>query len=266
MEKIFGFLGCGNMGSALLRAAAKAVGGAQIRMYDPDQAKVKALEEECGAAGVSLEELVKSADFLFLGVKPQIMPSALEPLKSLLKERGDSLVLVSMAAGLTIDTIRKLAGADYPVIRIMPNLAASVGEGMILYDTKDVKPEDVEAFLKSLAYAGKLCPLEEKLIDAGSAISGCGPAYVDIFMEAMADAGVSLGLTRDKAYLLASQTVLGAAKLMQESGKHPGELKDAVTSPGGTTIAGVLALEKGGFRHAASEAVIAAYKRTLELK
>jgi len=172
-----------------------------------------------------------------------------------------------MAAGLTIARIRELAGGNYPVIRIMPNTPASIGEGMILYAcSDDVTKTEEKVFLEAMSGAGRLSSLPESQMDAGSAVSGCGPAFVDLFLEALADGGVACGLPRAQAMEYAAQMVLGSAKLVLESGKHPGELKDAVCSPGGTTIQGVRTLEEAGFRGAVMDAVIAAYERTLELK
>ncbi|MBR5672722.1 MAG: pyrroline-5-carboxylate reductase, partial [Spirochaetales bacterium] len=198
---------------------------------------------------------------IFLGVKPQVMADMLGEIKKTLAGRKDHFVLVSMAAGISIERLIKMAG-DWPIIRIMPNIPASVGEGMILYCSHKAGESDIEAFLCAMGHAGKLAAVDEKLIDAGSAVSGCGPAYAFMFIEALADGGVDCGLPRAQAQLLAAQTLLGAAKMVIETGRHPGELKDAVCSPGGTTIEGVLALEQGGFRGTVSEAVIAAYDKT----
>ena len=171
-----------------------------------------------------------------------------------------------MAAGVAMEKIRTLAGCDCPVIRLMPNVAASVGEAMILYDhTEDATEEAVADFQTMFCKAGVLLPLAESKIDAGSAISGCGPAFVCLFIEAMADGGVACGLPRATAVELAVQTVIGTGRLLAETGTHPGAMKDAVTSPAGTTIAGVRTLEEKGFRAAAMDAVIAAYERTLGL-
>ncbi|MCD8146036.1 MAG: pyrroline-5-carboxylate reductase, partial [Clostridiales bacterium] len=166
---------------------------------------------------------------------------------------------------LTIARIREMAGGDYPVIRIMPNTPASIGEGMILYAAEGVTEEERDRFLYNMAAAGRFDALPESLIDAGSAVSGCGPAFVYPFIEALADGAVACGLPRDKAQEYAAQTLVGAAKLVLESGQHPGALKDAVCSPGGSTIAGVRALEQRGFRSAATEAVVAAYEKTKAL-
>ena len=146
----------------------------------------------------------------------------------------------------------------------MPNTPASIGEGMILYTCGEgVTSQEQEAFLSAMSGAGRLTALPENLIDAGSAVSGCGPAFVDLFIEALADGGVACGLPRPAAMELAAQMVAGSARLVLESGRHPGELKDAVCSPGGTTIQGVRALEQRGFRGSVMEAVIAAYEKTV---
>jgi len=171
-----------------------------------------------------------------------------------------------MAAGLSMAEIRRLAGGDYPVIRIMPNMPVAVGEGMILYDrTENVTDEMLQTFLQDMQAAGLFDALPESLIDAGSAVSGCGPAFAFLMMEALADGGVRCGLPRQKAQMYAAQMLKGSAAQLLESGLHPGQLKDAVCSPGGTTIAGVEAMERGGFRAAAMDAVTAAYERTKEL-
>ena len=164
-----------------------------------------------------------------------------------------------------LDIIQELAGEDFPVIRIMPNTPASVGEGMIQYCSSNVTAEEEEAFLRIMAPAGRLDAVPESLIDAASCVSGCGPAWVYQFIEALADGGVACGLPRTKAQEYAAQMVLGSAKLVLESGKHPGELKDAVCSPGGSTIQGVRVLEEHGLRGAVMDAVIASYNKTKEM-
>ena len=145
-------------------------------------------------------------------------------------------------------------------------MTSAVGEGVIFYTCGGVTPEEEAVFLERMAGAGRLLPLDDHLMDAGSAVAGCGPAFVDLFMEAMADGGVACGLTRPMALECAAQTLIGTARLMLETGRHPGALKDAVCSPGGATIQGVRALEAGGFRSAVMEAVIAAYEKSAEMK
>ena len=263
----FGFIGTGNMGGALARALAKNVEGDSILLANRSAEKAAALATELGCKAVSSEAIAKKADYIFLGVKPQMMADLLAQLSPILKEREDRFILVTMAAGLTIQRIRELAVGDYPVIRIMPNTPASIGEGMILYTAgSDVLDIELQIFLAAMAGAGRLSPLPEHLMDAGSAVSGCGPAFVDLFIEALADGGVACVLPRASALEFAAQMVAGSAKLVLESGKHPGVLKDAVCSPGGTTIQGVRALEAGNFRGTVMEAVIKAYEKNFDLK
>ena len=264
MEMTFGFIGTGNMGGALARAAAKA--GVSITLADQNKEKAAALAYELGCVSTDVQTLAENCDLIFLGVKPQVMGSMLSEIAPALADRQDGFVLVSMAAGVAIEDIRAMAGNAYPVIRIMPNIPVSAGAGVILYDTTDnVSAEALESFREGMRFAGLLDPLPEKLIDAGSAVSGCGPAFVSMFIEALADGGVACGLPRDKALAYAAQTVAGTAQMLLDSGMHPGQLKDAVCSPGGSTIAGVRALEQGGFRACAMDAVDAAFDRTKEL-
>lgn len=266
MIKTYGFIGTGNMGGALATAAAKALTPANVWFANRTHAKAEALAEKLGAMAAFKETIAERCEFIFLGVKPQMMPGLLADISLILSQREDHFVLVSMAGGLTMEQIRKMAGGDYPVIRIMPNTPVSVGSGVILYDyTENVSAEDIEDFKASMAKAGIVDHLPEKLIDAGSALSGSGPAYADMFIEALADGGVACGLPRDKAMIYAAQMLKGAAELFLESGKHPGALKDAVCSPGGSTICGVRALEQRAFRAACMEAVEAGYKKSKEL-
>jgi pyrroline-5-carboxylate reductase len=264
MKYTLGFIGCGNMGGALVRAAAKTVKGDRIAVSDRDVTKTALYKRECGAIPTDSGDIAKNAAFVVLGLKPQYMESGIAEFAQELSSRTD-VTVVTMAAGLSMAAIRGYIGADLPIIRIMPNTAATVGEGMILYTADGVSEETVAEFLHAFSGAGRFDRIPESLIDAGSAISGCGPAFVYLFAEALADGAVECGIPRDKAAMYAAQTLLGSAKMLLEYG-HPGDLKDAVCSPGGTTIAGVHALERNGFRNAAMDAVTAAYKRTLELK
>lgn len=261
-----GFIGTGNMGGALARAARRSVPGSCISLANRTPAKAEELAEELGCGTSSTVAAAEWSDFIFLGVKPQMMAELLAELRPALAARPDRFVLVTMAAGLSIGQIQALAGGSYPVIRIMPNTPASIGEGMILYTCGEgVTDEEERLFLGAMAGAGRFSALPEHLIDAGSAVSGCGPAFADLFLEALADGGVACGLPRAQAMELAAQMLAGSARLVLESGQHPGVLKDAVCSPGGSTIQGVRALEQAGFRGAVMAAVIAAYEKTLEL-
>ena len=261
----FGFIGTGNMGSALARATAKSIAPGNIYLADASAEKAAALAAELSCNTASITEVAKNCRFIFLGVKPQVMASMLADIAPVLKDRAQNFLLVSMAAGVCIADIQKMAGGNYPVIRIMPNIPVSVGGGVILYDnTETVTTEDVDTFRYALSAAGLVDHLPEKLIDAGSALSGCGPAFVSLFIEALADGAVACGLGRQQAYAYACQTLIGTAQMVL-GGMHPGALKDAVCSPGGSTIAGVAALEQGGLSAATIDAVCAAYARTREL-
>ena len=264
-NEIFGFIGCGNMGGALATAAAGTLGGGRVLLANRTPEKASALAERLKARAVSNDEAAARSDFLFLGVKPQMMADMLAGVKDVLADRESPVVLVSMAAGLSIDAIREMAGGSYPVIRIMPNTPSAVGQGVVLCCADGVDPAAVEAFKAVMAGAGMLDFIEEKLIDAGSAVSGCGPAFAAMLIEALADGGVACGLPRAKAQAYAAQMLMGTAALALETGLHPGALKDQVCSPAGSTIQGVRALEAGGFRSAAFEAVVAAYEKTLEM-
>ena len=262
---LFGFIGVGNMGGAMAKAAAKAVGGNAIFVSAKHPERAEAFAAAIGATAVTNQQIAEKCDYIVLGVKPQFMEEVLSPLQEILAARQNA-VLISMAAGLTMATIASMAGGDMPMIRIMPNTPSLVGAGVIQYDCNAlVTEEQKHMFLKAFAPAGRLDPLPERLIDAGSALSGCGPAFCALFMEALSDGGVACGLPRQQALEYAAQTMLGTAKLMLETGNHPGIMKDQVTSPGGSTIQGVRALEKGGLRSAVMEAVIAAYEKNKDL-
>ena len=264
--KIFGFIGTGNMGGALAKAAAKVVSTDEILLSDSYAPVAEKLAKELGCKAVAVNTVAVSADLIWLGVKPQVMGGMLASIAPYLAARTSRFVLVSMAAGLSIADIQRMAGADYPVIRIMPNIPVKSGSGVVLYDYSDNVPDDfLDEFRQSMTYAGLVDHLPEKLIDAGSALSGCGPAFVSLFVEALADGAVACGLPRNQAIIYAEQTLYGTAKYLLESGVHPAQLKDAVCSPGGSTIVGVQALEAGAFRASAAEAVVAAFERTQEL-
>ena len=259
-----GFIGTGNMGGALAIAAAKTK--SEILLCNRTMAKAEALAQTLGCATATAQDIAATCDYIFLGVKPQIMGELLASLAPTLKARKTPLVLVSMAAGLTMDTLRSFAGGYYPIIRIMPNTPVAVGSGVLLSDaTENVTPDALHHFCEAMAQAGFVDRLPEKLMDAGSAVSGCGPAFVSMFIEAMADGAVASGLPRDKALKYAAATLAGAAEMALVTQQPPQTLKDAVCSPGGSTIAGVRALEERGFRGTVMDAIIAAYKRNVEL-
>lgn len=261
-----GFIGCGNMGGALARAVAKTTVNAALLLCDAAKEKAEALAKEIGAETADAAALISRADVVVVGVKPQVLGAALAPLKDEIGKKAKRTLYVTMAAGVSIADFRAYAGTDVPVIRIMPNTPAAIGKGTVLYTSADVTEEEKQLFLALFANAGILDPIAEDKIDAAAALSGCGPAFVYMFAEALADGAVACGLARDKALLYAASTVEGAAAYLRASGKHPGELKDAVCSPGGTTIEGVRTLEENAFRGTVMDAVIAAYEKTKNLK
>lgn len=253
----YGFIGCGNMGSAIVRVLSKST--RDILITDRS-GRAKALAEDLGISYSNNETIACTCDSIFLGVKPHMMQGMLLPLQPTLK--GRKPLLITMAAGLTISQIEGFAGCSLPVIRIMPNTPTAVGKGMIQYCCNDLVTEDMlNTFLRDMAPCGHLDPLDESLIDAASAVSGCGPAYAYLFIEALADGAVACGVPRAKAMEYAAVMLSGSAEMVLQTHQHPGELKDAVCSPGGSTIAGVRALEDKGFRGAVMDCVIAAYEK-----
>ncbi len=266
MEK-YGFIGCGNMGGALCEAVGQRIDAKNIYISNRTHEKAVAMAERLGAFATDNRTIAKECDVIFLGVKPQMMEGMLADISDELSKRETKPVLVTMAAALTIEKIRTMAGGSYPVIRIMPNTPAAVGAGVIIFSVDEmVSPEAANEVKEVLSEAGLLVELPESQIDAASAVAGCGPAFVDMFIESLADGGVACGLPRAVATKLAAKMVEGSGKLALESGKTPGALREAVCSPGGTTIEGVRTLEEYSFRAAAMDAVIAAYEKTLKMK
>lgn len=264
MKYTLGFIGCGNMGGALAQAAAKTIDGKKIALCDFDKAKVEKYQAAFGASAATAQEIAKESEFVVLAVKPQMMQDAISEFSQTLSARSD-VTVVTMAAGLSISAIRSFIGADLPVIRIMPNTPAMVGMGMILYATDGVSDKTEEAFLNAFQKAGVFDKIPEADIDAASALSGCGPAFVYAFIQALADGGAACGVDKEKAILYAAQTAKGAAEMLLTYGDSQTLIKN-VCSPGGTTIEGVKSLEKENLNEVTQNAVKASYKRTLELK
>ena len=265
MFQSIGFIGTGHMGSALARAAAKGAAGAPLYLSNRSPEKAKKLAIELDAKLSDNRTVAQQCQIIFLGVKPQMMAGVLADLAPVLAARTDRFVLASMAAGLDGQAIQGLAGGKYPVICLMPNTPVAVGAGVVQYYGVDTTQEELDAFHALMAPAGLVDPIEPHLLPAASGVSGCGPAFCALFIEALADGGVACGLPRAKALAYAAQMVEGTAKLMMEKGLHPGQLKDGVCSPGGTTIQGVRVLEERGFRAAAMDAVIATFEKNKEL-
>ena len=255
MKKIV-FIGFGNMASAIAQGAIDSnfIDKENVYISGRDQGKLKLKAHKFGVNPSDNAYIAKSCDIVFLGVKPYGIISLLEQIKS---EISEYQIIVSMAAGVTVKAMEEaLDGSHIKIIRMLPNTPALVGEGMTALSLGTyATAEDVtyiEAFCQSF---GKVDVIEEKLIDAVSAVSGSSPAFVYQFIEALADGAVLKGLYRERAYKYASQAVLGAAKMVLQSGEHPGQLKDKVCSPGGSTIEGIKVLEQQGMRSAVINAV-----------
>lgn len=259
----YGFIGGGNMGGAMAKAAIEVVGGENVLLCDRDEETTAVLAQKIGATPSTYEQIAAESRLIFVAVKPNLVAMVLEKLRSLLASRTDEVCVVSIAAGVTIATMTGILGGNIPLIRMMQNTPVAVGEGMLVYACSDAaSAADADALEVAMSRAGKIVPLSEKLIDAATAVMGCGPAFAYMFAEALADGGVACGLTRAQAQTYAAQMLLGAAKMILETGENPGALKDAVCSPGGSTIQGVRVLEEQGLRGAVIDAVIASYQKT----
>lgn len=261
-----GFIGAGNMGGALAKAVRAALPDCEIYISDMSAEKAAALAAVLKGKAVSNERIASECDFVFFGVKPSALAVMISGIKDTFEHRENDFTIVSMAAGVTMKSLSTALGFPCSIIRIMPNTPVAVGEGMVLWCSNEYTGEEArQQFCEILSAAGILDELDEYLIDAGCAVSGCGPAFAYMFINALADGAVECGLPRSKAQVYAEQTLIGSAKLALLSAEHPEALKDAVCSPGGSTIAGVHALESGAFRAAVMNAVEAAFRRTQEL-
>ena len=259
-----GFIGAGNMGGALALAAAKTAGGEQIAVSCSTADSTAAAAERLGCAAETPARILRGSRFVFLGMKPQMLDYVMAPLAA--DVAGSDAIFVSMLAGVRIERLQKLLGAEKKIIRIMPNTPCAVGEGMILLCRgAGVTDGEVAEFRALMAHSGLLDEIPETQIDAASAVAGCGPAFAYLFVEALADGGVACGLPRTEAVQYAAQTLLGAAQMVLETGKHPDQLKNEVCSPGGSTIQGVRTLEQRGVRAAFMDAVIAACEKNAAL-
>lgn len=261
-----GFLGAGKMATALARGWMAAGLTRPNRMMASDQLP-EARQAFSAASGIRAEAdnraVVTGSDLIVLAVKPQSMTALLAEIRPLITNRH---LAVSIAAGISLQQLAAGLGADRRLIRVMPNTPCLVGASASAYSPgANATPEDVAVVERLLRAVGLAFRLPESLLDAVTGLSGSGPAFVYVMIEALSDGGVRMGLPRDVATALAAQTVMGSAKMVLETGSHPAVLKDMVASPGGTTIAGLHALERGSVRAALMEAVEAATKRSIEL-
>lgn len=264
MKKI-GFIGAGNMAFAMLKAATKALKDVGFTYTDINKERLAYVESETGVQYCEDNiACVNDSDVVILAIKPQYYSTVFSEIASA-KKSGK--IFISIAPGITMDYVKDNLG-DVRVVRAMPNTPAMVGEGMtgVCYDENTISVEEINLIHAFFNSFGKMILLKENQLDMIVPVSGSSPAYVYMMIEAMADAGVLFGLPRDAAYLLASQTLLGSAKMVLETGMHPGVLKDQVTSPGGTTIEAVKTLESEGFRAAIINAMKDCYDKTLKFK
>ncbi len=261
-----GFIGTGNMGSSIIKGilSSKFEKSENINIFDLDKEKVNNLVKEYGVNTTNSEkELAENCNIIILSVKPHIIPIVLKNLSGNVKK--DTIIL-TIAAGISISVIENALGEDKKVVRTMPNTPAQVLSGMTAVTfNKNIENSEKEIIFKLLNSFGKSVEIEEKLMHAYTGISGSLPAYVYMFMEALADGGVLCGMPRNKAYEIVAQTVAGSAKMLLETGKHPGQLKDEVCSPAGTTIEAVRVLENGNFRGNVIEAVVACTEKSKEM-
>ena len=259
----FAFIGGGNMAEALLKGllSGLAVAPGRIVATDVLQGRRDYLKATYGIIiSADNTQAVRDSDVVILAVKPQVMPEVLRTIASVVSR--DKLV-ISIAAGITIQTLQSALGSDSRVVRVMPNTPALVLSGAAgISPGAAATAQDVALVEQIFGAVGRAVVVSDDLMDAVTGLSGSGPAFVFAFIEALSDGGVLMGLSRQVATVLAAQTVLGAAKMVLETGKHPGELKDMVTSPAGTTIAGMHALESGGLRGVMMEVVRRATERS----
>lgn len=262
-----GFIGCGVMANAMMGGIIKAglYKPEDIIGADPFEGSRKKTQEVNGINVTDSNiEVLEQSDFVFFTIKPQYYAGMIEEIRD--HVRNDH-VFISIGAGRTLNYLDEQFGRPVKVVRVMPNTPAQVGEGMSAACPNEyVTEEEAGKVLEILSSFGRAEFMPENLFDIVTGVSGSGPAYAFMFIEALADAAVNGGMQRKQAYTFASQTVLGAARMVMETGKHPGELKDMVSSPAGTTIAGVRTLEDYGFRKAVIEGVTAAYEKSIAMR
>ena len=255
-------IGTGAMGGAIMRSVCKKYEVKDIKVTDKNTEMGKAFADETGATFVETNKEVLDADYIFLAVKPQFLGDVFAEIAGSISPKS---VIISMAAGVKLEKLKNWA-PKARFIRMMPNVCAMIGEAMTaVVADETISAEEFKTAQEILSAAGKVEVVPEKLMDCVTAVSGSGPAFVFMFIEALADAAVRCGMPRAQAYTYAAQTVYGSAGMVLETGKNPAVLKDMVCSPAGTTIEGVAALEENGFRNAVIKAVTAACDRSIAL-
>ncbi|MCM1992809.1 pyrroline-5-carboxylate reductase [Oceanirhabdus seepicola] len=266
MSKVLGFIGCGNMCQAMMGGIvnAKLFSPENIIVADLSEEKLKEASEKYGVKTTTdNNEIAKNADILILSIKPNLYSIVIEGIKDIVKEDA---IVVTIAAGKDMIGTEKMFSKKVKVVRVMPNTPALVGEGMSgICANESVTKEELHQVINIFESFGKAEIVSEKMMDVVTAVSGSAPAYIYMFIEAMADAAVLDGMPREKAYKFAAQTVLGSAKMVIDTGMHPGALKDMVCSPGGTTIEAVAVLEKEGLRNTVISAMRECRKKANQL-
>lgn len=259
-------IGAGNMGGAIANGIvdSNTLAASDVTVANPFEQQLTAFAEKGMNTTLSNTEAVAAADVVILAVKPNVYPCVLKEISQM--SQLENKVFVTIAPGISIESVKEQLGFDAKVIRVMPNTPAMVGEGMtVMCYTSPVSDEDFSAVRKLFDAIGETEVLDEKLLNAVVSVSGSSPAYVYMMIEAMADAAVYDGIPRNIAYKLAAQSVLGSAKMVLETGNHPGALKDAVCSPGGTTIRAVQVLEEEGFRSSIIKAMLECNKKAMNM-
>lgn len=262
----FGFIGMGNMGFAMLSGAKEVYGREDLTFSCRRMERKEEVKEKTGVSFCKdNRKLVKNAEYIVLAIKPQVYPEVLEEIKDSVH---DQQIIISIAPGITTESVKESLGGKVRVVRAMPNTPALVKEGMsgVCFSEDRYTEEEKKTVTGFFDSFGVCQVVPEKLMNAVVCASGSSPAYVYLFIEALADSAVKYGIPRAQAYTFAAQTVLGSAKMVLETGLHPGVLKDQVCSPGGTTIAAVAALEEEGFRSAVIKAGDACYEKTVSIK
>ena len=264
MKYEFGFIGCGNMGGVLAEKVASAAQPFSVAVCDYFQEKAEAIREKYPVVVTTAEEIAEQSKIVVLGVKPQAMEQTLTQIKGCL-EKNEGVVLLSMAAALSIEAILNVTGKEYPMIRIMPNTPCMKGKGVLLYACRKTSEQTENAFQTAFSNVGALYKMEEEDMDAVGALTGCGPAFAYLFAEGLAQGAAACGVEKKQAVEYAARILIGAGEMLLGE-ETPEVLTKKVCSPGGTTIEGVKILENGAFLQDSANAVVAAYKRTLELK
>lgn len=267
MDKIIGFIGCGNMARAMIKGIVKSnlVSKNNIMASANSRQTINKIEEELGIL-VSLDnkKVAKKSDVLILAIKPHLYGKVLNEIR---EDIGGNTIVVSIAAGISLDFLKGNLKDGIKFVKTMPNTPALVGEGMSAISIgENLNNEDVKELVKIFESFGRVEIIDENLMDGFTAIAGSSPAYIYMLIEAMADAGVKEGIPRQTAYNMAAQAVLGSAKMVLDTGEHPGKLKDNVCSPSGTTIESVISLEKTGFRSSIMTAIEVCSKKSKDMK